>query len=222
MVEGAKSVLELAGSSFEITHLLVTSSFWDVNEKKLEMLADKVQVVSERQLTAISSLQSNQDALAVAKMATPQEFSMDSSEMIIALDRIRDPGNFGTILRVADWYGITKIICSTDCAEFYNPKVIQASMGSFTRVQVYPVHLSDILPQLPNVYAATMQGVNVHTVKFASAGVLLIGNEAKGLSSELESLAHQKISIPGYGGAESLNAAVATAVICDNWKRCQT
>ena len=221
MVEGAKSVLELANSSFEVTHLLVTSSFWEINENPLEMLADKVQVVSSRQLTALSSLQTNQDALAVVKMPAPREFAWKGNEYVIALDRIRDPGNFGSIIRVADWYGINKILCSPDCADFYNPKVIQASMGSFTRVQVYPVSLSEVLGALPNIYATTMEGEDIHSVQFAEEGVLLIGNESKGLSPALETMAHQNIGIPKFGGAESLNAAMATAVVCDNLRRSQ-
>jgi len=218
-VEGAKSVLELAQSSFEITHLMVTKPFWEDNEKSLKMLEDRVAVVTNKQLTAISAFKTNEAALAVARFRQHPPWEVEPDEYVIALDRIRDPGNFGTILRIADWYGINKVVASSDSADYYHPKVIQASMGSFTRVAVYHQDLHETLQGMTNIFAAGMKGEDVHKVDFPAGGVLVIGNEAQGLDTSLTPLIHQTVCIPGYGVAESLNAAVATAVICDNIRR---
>lgn len=221
LVEGAKSVQELLDSSYEITHLLVTEAFLVENDKSMQMLGDRVSVVNEKQLTAASAFKTNQMALAVAVCQSNRAFEIGKKEYVIALDRIRDPGNLGTIIRIADWYGIRKILCSADCADFYHPKVIQASMGSFTRVLAYYTQLETVLKSMSNIYGATLKGESVHQTKFTEGGILLIGNESQGLSEPLLKLVDGKISIPGYGRADSLNAAVATAVICDNIRRSQ-
>jgi TrmH family RNA methyltransferase len=139
-----------------------------------------------------------------------------ADEFALVLDDIRDPGNLGTIIRTADWFGIHKIIASEETADFYNPKVIHATMGSFCRVLVYytalPHYLNDT--QLP-VYGAFLDGVDVHQLKFPNAGLVVIGNEAQGISKEVERSVSHRITIPKKGGAESLNASIATAIILD-------
>ncbi len=138
----------------------------------------------------------------------------------MALESINDPGNLGAIIRIADWYGIEKILCSSDTVDFYNPKVIAASMGSFLRVQVQYGDLSELLKNtaLP-VLGAFLDGTNVHKFQFPTEGILVIGSEAHGISPALEKIVTEKITIPRTGKAESLNAAIATAIICDNWLR---
>jgi TrmH family RNA methyltransferase len=136
------------------------------------------------------------------------------------LDDVRDPGNLGTIIRTADWYGVTTIIASEETADTYNAKVIQSSMGSFTRVHMYYTNLENYLRQttLP-VLGAFLDGENVHSCAFGEGGILVIGNEANGISPAVENFVTQRITIPRIGGAESLNAAIATAVILDNIRR---
>ena len=218
LVEGAKSVLELVTSKYQITHLIGTRNFFEDNEDLPAKLNIQSEIVSQKQLSGISALKSNNSVLAVARYLPESTFELMANEYAIALDRIRDPGNLGTIIRIADWYGITKLICSGDCADFYNPKVIQASMGSFTRVRAFYGKLEALLAG-QRVYGASLQGENVHHLAFANQGIILLGNEAQGISEDLNSLVSDWISIPRFGAAESLNAAMATAVICDNLRR---
>ncbi len=209
-------MLELLKSHFDVTHLVATKSFISQNEEIAVKLDDRLQVVTERQLSAISSLKTNQSVLAVAKCLPNESLEINKNEYAIALDQIRDPGNLGTIIRIADWYGIYKLVCSLDCADLYHPKVIHSSMGSFTRVGIFYTDLHCFLEGFPDVYGAALMGDNVHTTKFGDGGILLIGNEARGISANLETVISKKVSIPRLGRAESLNAAIATAVICDN------
>lgn len=212
-------MLELLRSSFEVTHLVATESFLTNNAKEVNELKVSPQLVSQRQISSISSLKTNQTVLAVAKCLPNSPVKVREGEFGIALDRIRDPGNLGAIIRTADWYGIKKIICSVDCADLYNPKVIHASMGSFTRVLVFYTDLAHFLADGHVVYGAASSGENVHKMEFGNGGLLLIGNEASGISGELEPLVNHWVSIPRFGNAESLNASIATAVICDNFRR---
>ena len=216
LVEGTKSVLELLKAPFELTHLVATESFIRQNEQTLAKLVDRIHVVTEKQLNGMSSLKTNDKVLAVAKCLPNEPFKVGEKEYVIALDQIRDPGNLGAIIRTADWYGITKIICSLDCADLYHPKVIHASMGSFIRVKVYYTELPQFIGSGFNVYGATLNGENVHSIRFKDSGVLIIGNETRGISASLKPIISQEISVPRLGGAESLNASIATAVICDN------
>lgn len=220
LVEGAKSVLEVMNSDFEIETLLLSNDFLSEHEHKVKTCKAELIEVNENDLIAAGSFHSNRDALAVVKMKPNSPIVIKSDEFAIALDDIRDPGNLGTIIRIADWYGIDKIIASHESADYYNPKVITASMGSFTRVQVFYTDLSAFITQseVP-VFGAFMDGEDVHQFNFGAGGILLVGNEAHGISAQLEKVVTKKINIPRYGKAESLNAAVATAVICDNLRR---
>jgi TrmH family RNA methyltransferase len=142
------------------------------------------------------------------------------NEVVIVLDEIKDPGNLGTIIRIADWYGIDNIVASKNTVDFYNPKVITATKGSFTRVNMFYTDLNDFLSKtkLP-ILGAFLNGENIHETKFPVSGILVMGNESNGVSKEIEILITKKITIPAYGKAESLNVAIATAIILDNWKR---
>ena len=219
-VEGEKSVVEVLQSSFTVDLLLVTPEFATKHAALLRGKAFEVLFVTPNQLEQLGQYQSNDAALAVVQMKPNQAFLPEKGELILALDEVRDPGNLGTIIRIADWYGIKKLIFSTHTAEFYNPKVIQSSMGSFTRVQFYYADLAQAFQEwkLP-VYGAFLEGESIHELTNPTPGVLLLGNESQGISKEVEKWVSSKITIPSFGKAESLNVAIATAIFCDNFKR---
>jgi TrmH family RNA methyltransferase len=219
-VEGEKSVVEVLQSDFLVDLLLVTEEFANKHAPLLRAFQGEVLLVTPGQLEQVGQYQSNDAALAVVQMKPNTSFTPEASELILALDEVRDPGNLGTIIRIADWYGIKKMIFSPQTAEFYNPKVIQSSMGSFSRVQFYYEELGKAFAawKLP-VYGAFLEGEVIHNLVNPLAGVLLMGNESKGISKETEQWVSRKITIPGYGQAESLNVAIATAIFCDNFKR---
>lgn len=219
-VEGEKSVVEVLKSDFLVEMLLVTESFEGRNSTLLKTYKGELIRVTQGQLEQLGQYQSNDSALAVVKMKPNSSFVPSNHELIIALDDVRDPGNLGTIIRIADWYGIKKMVLSPQTAEFYNPKVIQATMGSFTRVQFFYENLDVVFSKwkLP-VYGAFLEGENVHELIKIEPGVILMGNESKGISPEIEKWVSKKVTIPGFGQAESLNVAIATAILCDNFKR---
>ena len=211
MIEGAKSVRELLASDFEVVKVIATEPF--LSGLKGPVRGEVVEV-AENALAGLGEFQTNRTALAIARLKPNFPVAVGSSEFALALDDIRDPGNLGTIIRTADWYGIHKIIVSPETADFYNPKVINATMGSFTRVQVYYTDLATYFSgtALP-LYGALLEGDDVHKVQFNSGGIILIGSESHGISPELIHWITQKITIPRKGNAESLNAAVATGIL---------
>jgi TrmH family RNA methyltransferase len=216
VVEGAKSVEELFYSDFEISLLAATPGFI---EQRVKMLATKrLEVIpsSEQELARAGSLQTNNAAIAIARMKPNRPPTLAPDEFALAIDNIRDPGNLGTIIRTADWYGIRHIVASEETADLYNPKTISATMGSFTRVHLFYTSLADYLKEATTVYGTFLEGVNVHEFNFAKGGIIVIGNESNGISEEVKRFVHQKIMIPRIGNAESLNAGIATAIILDN------
>ncbi|GGF26442.1 TrmH family RNA methyltransferase [Echinicola rosea] len=219
-VEGAKNVTELLHSDFEVTHLLYTAKYQEQHSQLISSCNAASYEVSPKTLESAGSFQTNDAALAVAKLKKNTPFDIEEGELAIALDDVRDPGNLGTIIRIADWYGIHKLVLSSQTADFYNPKVLHSSMGSFTRVSFFYTDLEAYLPQqaLP-IYGAFLEGEDIHRSTLVPAGIILMGNEAKGISPRLEALVSQKLTIPSFGHAESLNVAIATAVICDNFRR---
>jgi RNA methyltransferase, TrmH family len=217
VVEGAKSVMELLASDFEVVKLLATEKFLDEYpvSTKAEVIA-----VTEKELEGVGEFQTNATALAVARMKPNKMFTASPDEFALVLDDIRDPGNLGTIIRTADWFGIGKIIASPDTADLYNPKVISSTMGSFIRVDVLYTPLEDYLAKSSlQIFGAYLEGKNVHDVTYGKGGLIVIGSESHGISSGLERFITQRITIPRFGKAESLNAAIATAIICDNIRR---
>ncbi|MGB1319537.1 MAG: RNA methyltransferase, partial [Vibrio gallaecicus] len=169
-------------------------------------------------LTKASTLVSNNAAIAVVEIPS---FDLPKAQgLMIALDGVSDPGNLGTIIRVADWYGIKHIVASSDCADPYNPKTISATMGSFGRVHVSQTDLSSYLNQanLP-IYGAFLEGTSTHKTEFSADGILLMGSESHGIREEAAKFVTDKITIPAFGGAESLNVAMATGIILDNIRR---
>ncbi len=216
VVEGTKSVLELLKSDFDVLWLAGTDQFLQQNERMLSTSKAEVVIASEEELGTAGSFQTNDGALALATMKPNTAFSLTENEYALVLDDIRDPGNLGTIIRTADWYGITHIVASEETADFYNPKVLTATMGSFCRVQLYYTELVTYLQasQKP-IYGTFLQGTDIHQVKFKGGGFIAIGNEANGISGAIEKIVTQKITIPRYGKAESLNAAIATGIMLD-------
>ncbi|MBX2970785.1 MAG: RNA methyltransferase [Cyclobacteriaceae bacterium] len=220
VVEGAKTVLELLDSDYTTECVLGTPDFFnDFNAVFKGFAGERIEVKPDV-LATLGEYRTNDGALAIARCKPNAAPVLTASDFTLVLDDIRDPGNLGTIIRIADWYGIKAVIASDETAELYNPKVLHSSKGSFTRIPVYYTALPDFLSKtrLP-VYGTFLSGDDVHTVNFGSGGLLVIGNEAHGISKEVEQFVTQQISIPRYGKAESLNAGVATAVICDNIRR---
>ncbi|RCR65866.1 TrmH family RNA methyltransferase [Larkinella punicea] len=224
LVEGAINVLELCASDYQIEVLLVTEPFYKENALLLDKQRVRLEMVSADDLKRVGSLVVNDSALAVVKTKENRFLVADPDEFVLVLDDIRDPGNLGTILRIADWYGIRKLICSLSTADVYNPKVISASKGSFTRVAWYYCDLKTYLAEQAQgpVYGAFLDGASVHSLDFGTAGYIVMGNEANGISVEVEELVSQRITIPRFGEAESLNVGIATAIICDNLRRVET
>lgn len=220
VVEGAKSVLELLGSDFVADIVICTQEFINLNQPTLKRYSGEVLEVTESVLSDLGEFRTNDSALAIARMKPNNKVQVNPDEFALMLDDIRDPGNLGTIIRVADWYGISKIIASEDTTELYNPKVLHASMGSFTRVAVYYTELTNYLQvaAVP-IWGTFLDGENVHTMDLGKGGIIIIGNEAHGISESIEKLVTRRVTIPRFGRAESLNAAVAAAIICDNLRR---
>jgi TrmH family RNA methyltransferase len=219
-VEGEKSVLEVLQSDFVVDTLVVTEGFESRHAKILASFKGQLIPATQHQLEDLGQFQSNDSALAVVQMKNNAPFVPEGESLILALDDVRDPGNLGTIIRLADWYGINKLVFSVQTAEFYNPKVIQSTMGSFTRVKFFYADLTTVFEQwkLP-VYGAFLGGQSIHELQNPSPGILLMGNESKGISRSLEPYVSKRVTIPGFGHAESLNVAIATAILCDNFKR---
>lgn len=219
VVEGRKSVAELLASDYDVVMVLGTPEF--LSERRFSATTEVIEA-TEQDLVSLGTFESNDGALAVARMKPEGVLLPGEGEWILALDDIRDPGNLGTIMRIADWYGLKKIVASPQTADRYNPKVISASMGSFLRVDIWYTDLPGYLDQVNvPVVGAFLDGNTVHETSFEKTGILLIGNEAHGISEGVAEHVDIRITIPGYGGAESLNAAAATAVILDNLRRIQ-
>jgi len=214
VAEGEKLAIEWLQSSANV-QMIIATSVWISKNQSIISKHSSAQIfeVDEQTLARMSQLQTPNHVLLVveysSKMVIPKE-----TGWIIALDTIQDPGNMGTILRIADWFGINTIICSPQCVDIYNHKVIQSGMGAHLRVAVEYKELDTFFKtnQLP-VYAALLNGENLFQVKSKQAGIILIGNESKGIAPELLPFASHPVTIPRIGGAESLNAGVATGII---------
>lgn len=219
-MEGEKNVVELLQSNFRVETVVVTAQFYEKYQPLLEQRRMEVFEANAEQLAQLGTFETNEAAIAVAVSKSNNPFKALENEWVIALDQVRDPGNLGTIIRLADWYGIKKIVCSISTTECYNPKVIAASMGSYTRTEIYYTELPQwLLRQKSPKYAAVMDGVNAHDVHFPGGGILVMGNESNGIADEVLALCENKLTIPKFGNAESLNVAMATAVLCDGIRR---
>ena len=217
IAEGTKIAKELlAQTAFPIEGIFALENWLIENEPLLTKCKSVVHVVSEKELGQISNLKTPQQVLIVAKQPV-LEFATPKLQQSLSLylDGIQDPGNMGTILRIADWFGIPNILLSDDCVEVYNPKVVQASMGAFLRVQtgVFDLKKLQFSADFP-LLGAMMTGKNCFEIGTIQQGILVIGNEGKGIRAATQELLTQQITIPSNGGAESLNAAVATGILC--------
>ncbi len=219
LMEGSKMVAELLTHySSQIVRLYATETFFQQHPSAKNITQHHI--VSEDELARISQLQTANQALAVLDYFEEPASEDQSATWSLVLDGIRDPGNMGTIIRLADWFGIKTIFCSPDCADIYNPKVVQATMGSIMRVSVQEKELTTFLAdqQLP-VIGAVLGGKELSSFEFPKAGFLVIGNELNGIRQEIISLLTDKLMIPRFGEAESLNAAIATSIFLWELKR---
>ena len=213
IVEGAKNVQELLASDFEVEMVLSTESFFpELNTKTLA--ARRTEVVTATLLSQLGSFKTNETCLAQVKQKETKAFSNTIDDHLFVLDGVGDPGNLGTIIRTLDWFGYQKLVCSRDCAEFYHPKTIASTMGSFTRMEVYYEDLTTLLSAIEApILGADAGGSNVYETAIRPASVIVMGSESHGISAEVSSLISQKISIPRKGDAESLNVGIATGIL---------
>ena len=213
VAEGVKTIQEFLNAPFELVQLFSVKPF--NIDAKFETL------ITEQELKRISFLKTPNQALALFKI--PNSNTIDFNNLIVVLDAVRDPGNLGTIIRLCDWFGIPDLICSETTVDAYNPKVIQATMGSLTRVNITYSNLDAFLEKttLP-IFGAFMDGNNVYQESLPKKGVLVLGNEANGISKSLEEKISQRIAIPRFGAiqkTESLNVATAAAILISEFKR---
>ena len=213
--EGVKGIQELLDSNFELEHLYSTKDDFSKLGKELKT------IISNDELKKMSALTTPNSCLAVFKI--PTEKPVLETGLILALDSVRDPGNLGTIIRLCDWFGVDQIVCSNETVDVYNPKVVQATMGSISRVNVRYLDLKTFLVQtkLP-IFGTFMSGENIYKSKLPQKGIIIMGNEANGISSEIEELIQNRLTIPRFGHsqkAESLNVASATAIVLSEFRQ---
>ena len=215
LAEGVKVIQELLQSNFVLEHLYATeesfSSFSITNKS----------VVSEGEMKKITALSTPSSCLAVFQI--PKQEQLANAGLLVALDDIRDPGNLGTIIRLCDWFGIEQIVCSKETVDLYNPKVVQATMGSIARVKLNYLDLEKFISEttLP-VFGTFMDGSNIYEEELPNEGIIILGNEANGISKSIEKLVKNRIAIPRFGNlqkTESLNVATATAIVLSEFRR---
>jgi TrmH family RNA methyltransferase len=213
IAEGRKTIHELLNSTLTLRQVFTTMSF--------NFDAKKETIVTHAELKKISLLSTPNQALAIFEI--PESKTIHENQLILALDDVRDPGNLGTIIRLCDWFGIQDLVCSTSTVDCYNPKVIQATMGSITRVNVSYIDLEGFLKETKmDVFGAFMEGDNVYKTTLPNHAVLVLGNEANGISPAIEACVNEKLSIPRFGDlqtTESLNVATAAAILLSEFKR---
>ena len=215
IAEGVKVIQELLQSNFVLEDLFATEEVFNsfsVNNKT---------VVTEAEMKKITALSSPSSCLAVFQM--PKETKISNQGLIVALDDIRDPGNLGTIIRLCDWFGIEQMICSKETVDVFNPKVVQATMGSLARVNIQYLDIQEFISNssLP-IFGTFMDGNNIYSEDLPNDGIIIFGNEANGISAEIEKLVTNRIAIPRFGKlqkTESLNVATATAIILSEFCR---
>ena len=213
VVEGVKVVHEFLNSSYELEIVFSTDTDFSSTNKFIE--------VTDQELKKISSLKNPNKVLAIFKI--PNQINPIMGGLILALDSIYDPGNLGTIIRLCDWFGIEQLVCSNETVDCFNSKVVQASMGSLTRVAVSYLDLKKYLQNASvPIFVADMDGLDVYKTKLPDSAVLVLGNEANGISDEIKQLVTTKITIPRYGDfqeTESLNVATASAILLSEFRR---
>lgn len=208
LVEGPKAIAEVLAAGWPI-HALYATPDWESPQADLPIL----QRVAESEMKKISQLKTPSSVLAVLPLPAPAPPPLPH-QWVLALDGLQDPGNVGTLVRIADWFGLQHVVCSLHTADPFQPKAIQASMGSFVRMQFHAMDLASFLAEHPApVYGAVLDGVSIHALPAASPGILLLGNEGRGIDPALSASITHRVTIPKRGGAESLNAAVAGGIL---------
>jgi len=213
-VEGTKNVLELLNSHFKIDLIIGTPLFFEKYYHKSQF--HRCEVVKPEELTQMSSFKTNDSVVAVVQMLPNETIEAKPDDSLFVLDGVKDPGNLGTIIRTLDWFGFDKLVCSIDSADFYNPKVISGTMGSFTRVKVIYEDLTSFLPKFRSVPICytDRQGEDISKAKLAHPSIIVMGSESHGVSEPVTQLSSKCLSIPGKGKyAESLNVGVATGIV---------
>jgi len=217
IAEGEKVVTELVNSDIKLHSIYCLPSFIG----KVNINPDKITEINEKELSKISNLKNPNQVIALFEIPTFKNHAKDDN-LILALDDIRDPGNLGTIIRLADWFGISTILCSNSTVDAFNPKVIMATMGSISRVEIiYCDLVEELSKQNKPIYGAFLNGENVYKTSKIDNAILVIGNESNGISVDVEKLVTNKITIPQFGllqETESLNAAVATGILISEFK----
>lgn len=213
VAEGPKVVGDLLCAGFKIRHIFATDD-WSFE-------GQEAQIVTNDELRKISFLQHPQQVLAIFEQPLPVSPPSPHSTLSLALDGVQDPGNLGTIIRIADWFNITTIYCSEDTADAWNPKVIQATMGSIARINIIYTDLSTLMEkaEVP-IYGTLLDGENIYEQPLSQEGIIVMGNEGKGISAPIRQLITHRLLIPQFhDGPESLNVAIATAITCSEFRR---
>lgn len=230
IAEGVKVADELLRSAFTPKMICAVNEWIQQNENILKSTPADIIEVNESELGRISALATPNKVLVVFQQEKPVDIpDFKKDELVLVLDEIKDPGNLGTIIRIADWFGIDQIVCSLQTVDVYNPKTIQSTMGSLARVNVHYTGLKTFLEkerEHHQVFATTLTGENIYHADLPKGGLILIGSESHGLSQTLQDLSHRQLTIPrfahsspGHGQAESLNASVAAAILCNEFRR---
>lgn len=223
VAEGPKVVGDLLEAGYKAKLLVCTNQYFS----KRHLAAEEVIEVSDDELRKVSFLQHPQDVLGVFEIPnTSALHTPDPQSLCIALDGVQDPGNLGTIIRIADWFGINQIFCSTDTADAFNPKTVQATMGSIARVIITYTDLRQFFDTLPAdipVYGTLLDGKNIYEEELTEGGIIVMGNEGNGISEEIRQRINRRLLIPNYPQgrktADSLNVAIATAITCNEFRR---
>ncbi len=220
IIEGIKSIVEFIPSSYQVHSIYYLPEY----EALLPNLSSNIKLfeINNAELAKISTLQAPQGILALVHLPKPAVFDLKAlkNNFTLVLDGIQDPGNLGTLIRTADWFGFKNIVCSLNTVEIYNPKTVQATMGSLGRVNVFYEDLATWLPQVDvPVYGALLEGKNTYEVNWGSEGLLILGNEGQGISAEVLKFIKYPVTIPRIGGAESLNVAISAGIFCSEISR---
>ncbi|MDG1041415.1 MAG: RNA methyltransferase [Flavobacteriaceae bacterium] len=213
VVEGVKVVQDFLNSDYELVEIFAVDDHFSQYKQKLTR-------VNAKELSKISGFNTPNKVVATFKIPRPKPINW--SALVVALDAVNDPGNLGTIIRLCDWFGIENLICSETTVECFNPKVVQASMGSHTRVNITYMDLEKALPLAPNCMGTFMDGMSIYEQNLPDEGLLVLGNEANGISQDIEALVDTRLSIPRFGNlkqTESLNVANAAAILLSEFKR---
>ena len=224
VAEGGKTVQDLIDTGIEVKNIIATDEW--LKTHKLNTTAE-ITVVNDDDMKKASFLRTPQGVLAIFKQPSHEiDYTLPERELCLALDNVQDPGNMGTIIRIADWFGIENIYCSNGSVDIYNPKTVQATMGAIGRVKIHYTNLPELIERLKEktpVYGTFLDGEDIYSSKLNDRGIIVMGNEGNGISDECGRLIKERLLIPNYpkerSTSESLNVSVATAIVCSEFRR---